>query len=54
MDDIRPNEDDDIRIQARARVASMTLALGLGVVEVPGDGNCFVHAVRIALLQILG
>ena len=44
MEDIRAREDDDGRLQARARISGMALALGLEVVEVPGDGNCFLHA----------
>ena len=54
MDDIRAREDDDIRLQSRARIETMALALGLEVVEIPGDGNCFLHAARFALLQLHG
>ena len=32
----------------------MVLALGLKVVEVPGDGNFFLYAARFALLQLHG
>ena len=54
MEDIRAREDDDIRLQARARIADMARTLELQVVEVPGNGNCFLHAARYALLQIHG
>ena len=54
MEDIRAREDDATRLQTRARIASMDLALGLEVVEVAGDGNCFLHAARFALLQLHG
>ena len=54
MEDIRAREDDATRLQARARIASMALALGLEVVEIPGNGNCFLHAARFALLQLHG
>ena len=49
MEDIRAREDDDVRLQARARIASMSLAPGLEVEEVLGDGNCFFHAARFGL-----
>ena len=51
MEDISAREDDAIRLHARARIASIALVLGLEVVEVPGNGNCFLHAARFALLQ---
>ena len=54
FDDIRTHEDDAKRLQARARTASMALAFGLEVVEVPGSGNCFLYAARFALLQLHG
>ena len=41
IEDIRLREDNMKKLQARARMASMALALGLDVVEVPCDGNCF-------------
>ena len=54
MEYIRAPEDDDTRKQARARIANIALALGLGMVEIPSDGNCFLHAARFALLQLHG
>ena len=54
MEDIRVREDDATRLQARARIESMALALGREVVEVPGDGNYFLHAARFTLLQLHG
>ena len=43
MEDIRAREDDDTRLQARARIATMALALGLEVVEFLGDGKRVLH-----------
>ena len=37
MEDTRARENDAIRLQTRARITGMALALGLKVVEVPGD-----------------
>ena len=54
MEDIRAHEDDATRLQARARLAGMALALGLEVVGVLYDGNCFLHATRFALLRLFG
>ena len=52
IEDIRAKEDDEVRFQARARTADMARTLGVRMVEVPGNGNCFLHAARFGLLQI--
>ena len=54
MEDTMVREDDNTRLQSRARIASMAQTLGLEVVVVPGDGNYFLHAARFALLQLHG
>ena len=41
MEDSRAREDYATRLQASASIVSIALVLGLEVVEVPGDGNCF-------------
>ena len=53
-EDINAREYDEIRLQARARKARTAAIFGLEVVEVPGDGNCFLIAARFALLQLHG
>ena len=54
MEDIRVHGDDDTRLLVGTRIARIALVFGLEVVEVPGDGNCLLHAARFALLQLHG
>ena len=50
MKDMKSREDGPTGMQAQALIESMALALGLEVVQDPGDGNCFSFAVRYVLL----
>ena len=48
--DTKTREDDATRLQARARMASFALTLGLMVMEVPGDGIFFLTCNEVYII----